>query len=235
MRRARGFFEQARGLTPDQRNAFVASFLGWSMDGFDYFLIVFVFKEIADELGTSIGKVQVATTLTLAARPVGALLFGLMADRFGRRVPLIVDVIFYSAIEFATGFAQSLTALLILRTLFGIGMGGEWGIGASLAMEKIPVAKRGFFSGLLQQGYAFGYLLAALAFFVIEPIAGWRGLFFFGSIPALLALFVRMRVGESEAWERTQQKRTSARPVSFDPKILRRFVYLVALMSAFNL
>jgi SHS family lactate transporter-like MFS transporter len=229
-----GFFEQGRGLTRDQRNAFIAAFLGWTMDAFDYFLIVFVFKEIADDFGTSIGAVQVATTLTLAARPVGALFFGLLADRFGRRRPLMAAVIFYSAVEFATGFTQSLTGLLILRTLFGIGMGAEWGIGASLAMEKIPVAKRGFFSGLLQQGYAFGYLLAALAYFVIEPIAGWRGLFIFGAVPALLSLFVRKRVGESEAWERTRQKRTTARQVFFDGKVLRRFVYLVALMSAFN-
>jgi SHS family lactate transporter-like MFS transporter len=139
----------------------VASFLGWTMDAFDYFLIVFVFAEIADDLNTSLIKVQFATTLTLAARPVGALVFGLLADRYGRRMPLMVDVAFYSVVEFLTGFSTSITMLLVLRTLYGIGMGGEWGIGASLAMEKIPTEKRGFYSGLLQQGYPFGYLLAA--------------------------------------------------------------------------
>src|SRR5215207_7142598 len=168
------FFDQARGLTRDQRNAFVASFLGWTMDSFDFCLILFVFAQIAEDLNTSLGAVTVATTLTLAARPVGALLFGLLADKYGRRVPLMIDVLFYSVVELLTGFSPNLTVLLILRTLYGIGMGGEWGLGASLAMEKIPVEKRGFYSGVLQQGYPIGYFFAALVFFLVEPIAGWR-------------------------------------------------------------
>src|SRR6476469_6303538 len=191
--------QQAAGLTKDQRNAFVASWLGWAMDACDYFLLVFVITDVAKEFGTSKTHVAVATTLTLAARPVGAFLFGYWADRVGRRTPLLVCVLFYSTVGMLTAFSPSLTALLALRALYGIGMGGEWGLGASLAMEKIPVEKRGFFSGVLQQGYPVGYMLAAIAFFLIEPTFGWRGLFIAAAVPALLALFIRMRVGESEA------------------------------------
>jgi MFS transporter, SHS family, lactate transporter len=230
--------DQARGLTRDQRNAFVAAWLGWAMDAFDYFLLVFVITDVADTFGTTKTHVAVATTLTLAARPVGAALFGYWADKVGRRTPLLVCVLFYSTVGFLTAFSPSLTALLVLRCLYGIGMGGEWGLGASLAMEKIPVEKRGFFSGVLQQGYPVGYLIAAIAFFIIEPVFGWRGLFVAAAFPALLALFIRMRVGESEAWEQTRarerQTRVGFREVFFRPRILRRFVYLVALMTAFN-
>src|SRR3954471_13261762 len=230
--------EQASGLTRDQRNAFVAAWLGWAMDAFDYFLLVFVITTVAEDFGTTKTHVAVATTLTLAARPIGAALFGYWADRRGRRMPLLIDVLFYSAVEFLTGFSTSLTMLLALRFLYGIGMGGEWGLGASLAMEKIPVEKRGFWSGVLQQGYPVGYLFAAIAFFVIEPIAGWRGLFMVGALPALLAAFIRMRVGESEAWEATQERarrnRVTWREVMLRPKVLKRFGYLVLLMGAFN-
>jgi MFS transporter, SHS family, lactate transporter len=230
--------EQSSGLTKDQRNAFLAAWLGWAMDAFDYFLLVFVITDVAKEFGTSKTSVAVATTLTLAARPVGAALFGYWADKVGRRTPLLVNVIFYSAIEFTTGFSSSLTMLLVLRTLYGIGMGAEWGLGASLAMEKIPAEKRGFYSGLLQQGYPLGYFFAAIAFFVITPTFGWRGLFFAGALPALLALFIRMRVGESEVWQSTReyerQTRTSWRDVFLQRGTLRRFAYLVLLMAAFN-
>jgi SHS family lactate transporter-like MFS transporter len=230
--------EQAKGLTRDQRNAFVAAWLGWAMDAFDYFLLVFVISDVAKDFDTSKTKVAVATTLTLAARPVGAALFGYWADKRGRRPVLLACVVFYSIVGFATAFSTSLTMLLVLRTLYGIGMGGEWGLGASLAMEKIPAAKRGFYSGVLQQGYPVGYLLAAIAFFVVEPIAGWRGLFICAAIPALLALFIRMRVEESEAWEatkeRSKQTNVGFRQVLLNPAVARRFFYLVLLMAAFN-
>jgi MFS transporter, SHS family, lactate transporter len=147
------------------------------MDAFDYFLLVFVISDVAKDFDTTKTKVAVATTLTLAARPVGAALFGYWADKVGRRTPLLVCVLFYSLVEFSTGFSTSLTMLIALRCLYGVGMGGEWGLGASLAMEKIPVEKRGFFSGVLQQGYPVGYMFAAIAFFIVTPIAGWRGLF----------------------------------------------------------
>src|SRR3954454_9766580 len=230
--------EQARGLTRDQRNAFLAAWLGWAMDAFDYFLLVFVITDVADTFDVSKTKVAVATTLTLAARPLGAAIFGYFADQRGRRPALFVCVLFYSTVGVLTAFSTSLTMLLILRALYGIGMGGEWGLGASLAMEKIPPEKRGFWSGVLQQGYPVGYLFAAIAFFVIEPIAGWRGLFMVGAIPALLAAFIRMRVGESEAWEATKAReretRVGWREVMLRPKVLKRFLYLVLLMGAFN-
>src|SRR3954462_7777011 len=174
--------EQARGLTRDQRNAFFAAWLGWAMDAFDYFLLVFVITDVADTFHTSKTHVAVATTLTLAARPGGAAIFGYLGDRFGRRPSLLACVLFYATVGFLTAFSSSLTMLLVLRCLYGIGMGGEWGLGASLAMEKIPAEKRGFWSGVLQQGYPVGYMFAALAFFIITPWAGWRGLFFFGAI-----------------------------------------------------
>src|SRR3954454_8814733 len=230
--------EQARGLTRDQRNAFVAAWLGWAMDAFDYFLLVFVITDVADTFNTTKTHVAVATTLTLAARPVGAAIFGYAADKRGRRPVLLVCVLFYSTVGLLTAFSTSLTMLLVLRCLYGIGMGGEWGLGASLAMEKIPSAKRGFYSGVLQQGYPVGYMLAAIAFFLVEPIAGWRGLFVCAAIPALLALFIRMRVEESEAWEATRerslQSRVGFRQVLLNPAVARRFGYLVLLMCAFN-
>src|SRR3954468_4587462 len=230
--------EQARGLTRDQRNAFTAAWLGWAMDAFDYFLLVFVITDVADTFHTTKTHVAVATTLTLAARPVGAAIFGYFADKKGRRPALLVCVLFYSTVGLLTAFSTSLTMLLVLRALYGIGMGGEWGLGASLAMEKIPAAKRGFYSGVLQQGYPVGHLLAAVPFFLVEPIAGWRGLFVCAAIPALVALFIRMRVEESEVWERTRehskQTKVGFRQVLLNRQVVRRFGYLVLLMAAFN-
>jgi SHS family lactate transporter-like MFS transporter len=227
--------EQASGLTKDQRNAFVAAYLGWAMDAFDYFLVVLVYSEIADDFGVSLTDMAFLTTVTLVMRPVGALIFGMWADRKGRRVPLMADVVFYSLVGFACAFAPNYTVLLVLRLLYGIGMGGEWGLGAALAMEKIPAERRGFWSGLLQSGYSLGYLLAAVAFLGIEPAFGWRGLFAFSLVPALVALWVRTRVGESEVWEKSVAlNRTPAHQVFRNPAVLRRFVYLVALMTAFN-
>src|SRR3954469_9647422 len=230
--------EQARGLNRDQRNAFLAAWLGWAMDAFDYFLLVFVITDVAETFNTTKTHVAVATTLTLAARPVGAALFGYLADKRGRRPVLLACVLFYSTVGLLTAFSTSLTMLLVLRCLYGIGMGGEWGLGASLAMEKIPSAKRGFYSGVLQQGYPVGYMLAAIAWFLVEPIAGWRGLFVCAALPALLALFIRMRVEESEAWEATKERekqtKVGFRQVLLNPAVARRFGYLVLLMCAFN-
>src|SRR3954454_19195787 len=180
-------------LTRDQRNAFTAALLGWTMDAFDYFIVVLVYADIAAEFGESKEKVAFLTTVTLLMRPVGALLFGLWADRVGRRTPLIVDVLFYSTVGFLCAFAPNLTVLLVLRLLYGIGMGGEWGLGAALAMEKIPTERRGFFSGVLQQGYSMGYLLAAVSFLIISDVLGlsWRWLFALSILPALISLFIR--------------------------------------------
>jgi SHS family lactate transporter-like MFS transporter len=227
-------------LTDDQRNSFIAALLGWTMDAFDYFLVVLVYADIAKTFHHSRTEVAFLTTATLMMRPVGALLFGLWADRVGRRLPLMVDVAFYSVVGFLCAFAPNFTVLVILRLLYGIGMGGEWGLGAALAMEKVPAERRGFFSGLLQEGYALGYLLATLAsLLVMDRLAlSWRWLFGLSIIPALVTLIIRYRVKESEVWEAEQLRmrltRTGIRDVLRDAAIIRRFVYLIVLMTAFN-
>ncbi|WP_421845553.1 sialate:H+ symport family MFS transporter [Mycobacterium sp.] len=227
-------------LTADQRNSFIAAFLGWTMDAFDYFLVVLVYADIAETFHHSKTEVAFLTTATLAMRPVGALLFGLWADRVGRRIPLMVDVAFYSVVGFLCAFAPNFTVLVVLRLLYGIGMGGEWGLGAALAMEKVPRQRRGFFSGLLQEGYSVGYLLATVASLVVMNWLGlsWRWMFGLSIIPALISLIIRYRVKESEVWEATQDQmrltKTRIRDVLRDAAIVRRFFYLVLLMTAFN-
>ncbi len=186
-------WSELKQLTPSQRNTVIASYLGWTLDAFDFFILVFVLKYIAEEFGTDVKSVALAITLTLAARPVGALMFGVLADRYGRRPVLMADIVLYSILEFASGFAPSLMTLLILRTLFGIAMGGEWGVGASLTMETIPPKTRGVISGLLQAGYPSGYLIASVVFGLLFPLIGWRGMFMVGAAPALLVLFVRRK------------------------------------------
>ena len=231
---------QREPLTADQRNSFVAALLGWMMDAFDYFLVVLVYAEIAKEFGVSLTQMAFLTTATLVMRPVGAVIFGMWADRAGRRIPLLVDVSFYSVVGFLCAFAPNFTVLLVLRLLYGIGMGGEWGLGAALAMEKIPASRRGFFSGVLQQGYSLGYLLASLASLVVLSGLGlsWRWLFALSIIPALISLLIRTRVKESAVWQDTREKmkvsRSSFRDVLFNPAVLRRFGYLILLMTAFN-
>jgi MFS transporter, SHS family, lactate transporter len=226
-------------LTADQRNSFIAALLGWTMDAFDYFLVVLVYADIAKTFHHTRTEVAFLTTATLVMRPVGALLFGLWADRVGRRLPLMVDVAFYSLVGFLCAF-PNFTVLVILRLLYGIGMGGEWGLGAALAMEKVPVERRGFFSGLLQEGYAFGYLLATLVSLLLMNWLGlsWRWLFGLSIIPALISLIIRYRVKESEVWEAEQHRmrltHTRIRDVLRDAAVIRRFIYLVLLMTAFN-
>jgi SHS family lactate transporter-like MFS transporter len=213
--------------------AVLAGFLGWTLDAFDFFLVVFSLTAIAQEFHRSDAEIALSITLTLAFRPVGAFIFGLIADRYGRRIPLMIDLVFYSVVEVLTGFAHSFTTFLVLRALFGIGMGGEWGVGASLAMEKVPPRLRGFLSGMLQQGYALGYLLAAVCFYFVFPRWGWRPMFFIGGLPALLGLFVRFRVKESEVWQKTRQSSWSnlGREICSHWKL---FLYLTLLMMMMN-
>src|ERR1700719_3796853 len=213
--------------------AVLAGFLGWTLDAFDFCLVVFSLTAIAQEFHRSDAEIALSMALTLAFRPVGAFIFGLMADRYGRRLPLMIDLVFYSVVEVLTGFAHSFTSFLVLRALFGIGMGGEWGVGASLAMEKVPPRLRGFLSGLLQQGYALGYLLAAVCFYFVFPRWGWRPMFFIGGLPALLGLFVRFRVKESEVWQKTRHKNWSSlrREIISHWKL---FLYLTLLMMMMN-
>jgi MFS transporter, SHS family, lactate transporter len=221
------------GWTSEQKHVVAASFLGWSLDAFDFFLLVFVLKDIAAEFHTDIKTVTLALFLTLAMRPVGAFLFGRAADRWGRRPTLMVDILLYSVLEFASGFAPSLTVLIILRALYGVAMGGEWGVGASLTMETIPPHARGFVSGLLQSGYPAGYFMASIVYGVLFPYIGWRGMFMVGVIPALLVLYIRRNVPESPSWSKevaTERGGTLAMLKSH----WRLGIYAVVLMTAFN-
>ena len=215
------------------RSAVLASFLGWTLDAFDFFLVVFSLTAIAKEFNKTDAQLALTITVTLAFRPVGAFIFGLMADRYGRKLPLMIDLVFFSIVEVLSGFAPNYTTFFILRALFGIGMGGEWGVGASLAMEKAPRARRGVLSGLLQEGYATGYLLAAVCYFFVFPRWGWRPMFFIGGLPALLALFVRYRVQESEVWQKTRHKDWGSlgRGIASHWKL---FIYLTLLMAGMN-
>jgi MFS transporter, SHS family, lactate transporter len=218
----------------DHWAALLASFLGWTLDAFDYFLVVVCLTAIGRDFHQSDKAMALSLALTLGFRPVGAFLFGLLADRYGRRLPLMIDLVFYSVVEVATGFAKDYTTFMVLRALFGIGMGGEWGVGASLAMEKVPPRWRGVLSGLLQQGYALGYLLAALCYFFLFEKWGWRPMFFLGGLPAILAIFVRLRVKESEVWEKSKQESWSQLRGNIT-KHWKLFLYLTLLMTTMNL
>jgi SHS family lactate transporter-like MFS transporter len=232
-------------LNRQQRSTFLASFLGWTLDAFDYFLLTFVTIRVAHDFRVAVPAVALSLTLTLVMRPVGAFIFGILAERFGRRTPLMVDVVLFSVLELLTAFSPNYAVFLILRILFGIAMGGEWGVGASLAMESLPTESRGLFSGILQQGYAFGYLISAIVFALVftllpAPLNSWRTLFIIGVLPALLVLFIRVNVKESPVWERQQtlhrEKGISlwqgigmaikSRPILF--------IFLIVLMTAFN-
>lgn len=222
-------------LNREQRNTFVACFLGWALDALDFFLVTFVLVPLGHDFGRTIPKVAFAITLTLMMRPVGAFIFGLLGDKFGRRIPLMADIIFYSVMELLTAFAPNFTIFLILRALFGIGMGGEWGLGASLAMESLPTQARGLFSGILQQGYAVGYLLAALVYWIVFPHFGWRGLFIAGALPAFLVIYIRARVPESPVWQRARAQRKPRLKMSiFVRQHGALFIYAALLMTAFN-
>lgn len=217
----------------DYGNALAASFLGWTLDAFDFFVLVFTIPAIAKEFHVGIPAVAASITVTLAFRPVGAFIFGLLADRYGRRLPLMLDLVFYSVIEVLSGLAPNYATFLVLRALFGIGMGGEWGVGASLVMEKVPPRWRGVLSGVLQEGYAVGYLLAACCYFTVPPSWGWRPMFFIGGLPALLALFVRYRVKESAVWQKTRSESWHGLGRAIVSN-WRLFLYLTALMMMMN-
>jgi len=221
------------GWSSEQKHVVAASFLGWTLDAFDFFILVFVLKDIAEEFNTDISNVTIAILLTLAVRPIGAFIFGRAADRWGRRPTLMVDVLLYSILEFASGFAPSLTVLIILRALYGIAMGGEWGVGASLTMESIPPYARGFVSGLLQSGYPTGYFLASILYGALFQYIGWRGMFMVGVIPALLVLYIRRTVPESPSWSKEIAKERGG-TLAVLKSHWRLGIYAVLLMTAFN-
>ena len=214
------------------RNAVAAGFLGWTIDAFDFFVLVLAISAIAKEFGRSIPAIALTTTASLVTRPVGAFVFGLLADRYGRRPVLMANIVFYSLMEVLSGFAPSYTTFFLLRLLYGVGMGGNWGVGASLALESVPVKRRGVVSGFLQEGYATGYLLAAAAYYTIYPHWGWRPMFFIGTIPAFITLLICTRVVESEAWHQSRVEWATYRTAIFSN--WRLFLYLAGLMAMMN-
>jgi len=229
------FIGHFRRLSPVQRSTFIACFLGWSLDAFDFFILIFCVNTLALQFQTKVSAITEAIFLTLAMRPIGAFLFGLIADRFGRRPALMIDIIAYSVFELASAFAPSLKFFLIMRAFFGIAMGGEWGVGAALAFESLPAEGRGFFSGLLQEGYVVGYLMAALLYGTLFPFVGWRGMFVIGALPAFLVIYIRTEVDESPAWLQGRVSREAESHLGKDISAnLGNFLFLVVLMFAFN-
>lgn len=220
-------------LTSQQWHACSAAFLGWTLDAFDFFVAVFLVNTLAAKFHVPVSKIIFTTFATLAMRPVGALIFGMLADRYGRRRPLMANVVFFSVVELLCGFSPNYTVFLVLRTIYGIGMGGEWGVGSSLAMESIPPKRRGLISGIVQSGYASGYLLAAVAAKVVLPLWGWRAMFWVGGLPALLALYIRWKVVETEAWKQNRMAGFGAivRAAASNWKL---FLYLVGLLALMN-
>jgi MFS transporter, SHS family, lactate transporter len=229
-------FAPLRTLTPPQRRAFIASFLGWTLDAFDFFLVTFVVSRIAADFAMTIPGVLAAVTITLMFRPLGALIFGQLADRYGRRGPLMASILLYSLFELLTAFSPNFAVFLVLRALYGIAMGGEWGVGAALALETLPAEARGIASGIIQQGYAFGYLLAAIVFGQLVELIGWRGMFVVGVLPALLVFYIRAGVEESPVWRAGQARKLGERETLFR-SIARQpmlYLYAILLMAAFN-
>ncbi len=223
-------------LTPAQRHAYFAALGGWTLDAFDFFIFILCLDAISSDFRTTIQAVAFGITLTLAMRPVGALVFGWMAEKYGRRPVLMLNVLSYALIELATAFSPNLAVLLALRAAFGFAMGGEWGVGAALAFETLPAQGRGFFSGLLQEGYVLGFLLAAALSRLLFSVVGWRGLFVIGAAPALLVLYIRRGVAESPAWLAGRHRKHAS--IGELWRIVRTNVllllYMIVLMAFFN-
>jgi SHS family lactate transporter-like MFS transporter len=242
------FSRELRSLTSGQRSTFVACFLGWSLDAFDFFLLTLCLRAIAADFHVGIKQIAESIFWTLVMRPVGALFFGLMAERFGRRPTLMLNVISFSIFEFASAFAPSLGTFLLCRALFGIAMGGEWGVGAALALETLPASGRGFFSGVLQEGYVVGNLMAAAAYGLLFPhlhghgmFTPWRVMFMIGALPAVLAFYLRFNVQESPAWKAARVERAVKRATQPKSSKLRdiftylpSFLFLMILMTMFT-
>ena len=220
-------------LNPQQWHAVSASFLGWTLDAIDFFVAVFLVNVLAAQFHVPPSKIIFTTAATLAMRPLGALIFGFLADRYGRRTPLMANVVFFSVVELLCGFSTNYTMFLVLRTIYGIGMGGEWGVGSSLAMESVPAKWRGTISGIVQSGYSCGYLLAAVAAKVVLPLWGWRAMFWAGGLPALLAFYIRWKVTETEAWKQNRMPGFGliAKAAAAHWKL---FLYLIGMMALMN-
>ena len=225
-----------RMLTRPQLHAYFAALGGWSLDALDFFIFVFSLGAISAEFHTSVKAVAEGVFLTLAFRPVGALVFGWLAEKYGRRPILMVNVVAYSAVQLGTAFAPDLATLLALRALFGFAMGGEWGVGAALALETLPARGRGFFSGLLQEGYVIGYLIASVVFALLFVHIGWRGMFILSAASALLVVYIRYGVEESPAWTagKAPHRATAGEIWNAVRSYFWTLVYLVVLMACFN-
>jgi SHS family lactate transporter-like MFS transporter len=231
-----GLRRHYRELSRSQRHTFVAAVAGWSLDAFDFFIFVFALKAIADDFHVDVKSVAEGIFLTLAMRPLGAVFFGWLAERYGRRPILMVNIVSFSVFELGSAFAPDLGTLLLLRALFGFAMGGEWGIGAALALESLPAEGRGFFSGILQEGYVLGYLLASALFAFGFVTLGWRGMFIVGATPALLVLYIRSTVDESPVWLAGRQARrvTASEALAAVSRYFPIFLFMVVLMACFN-
>ncbi|KAI9504688.1 carboxylic acid transporter [Coemansia spiralis] len=227
-------------LTPRQAFTFSVAFLGWMVDAIDFFCVSMSTTELAAAFNKDPSKVTSAITVTLMLRPIGALVFGVVADRFGRRIPLMVNLFLFTVIEVASGFSQNLPTFVGLRAVYGILMGGEWGLGNSLAMETLPIASRGIFSGILQEGYAVGNLIAAMLYYAIVPNLGWRALYWISIIPAVITIVLAFFLKESDAWQQSRQlQRNSSKNyhqavVDMLKKHYLRCIYAIILMAAFN-
>jgi len=222
------------GWTSRQRNVAIASFLSWTLDAFDFFVLVFLLSDIATAFQVDIKQVTLAILLTLAVRPIGALLFGRAAEKYGRKPVLMVNIALFSFFELCTAAAPSLTVFLILRVIYGIAMGGVWGVASSLAMETIPDRSRGMMSGIFQAGYPFGYLLAAVVYGLLFDVVGWRGMFVIGAVPIFLLPFIWFKVQESPVWLAARERNESTALMPVLKKNWKLCVYLVVLMAGFN-
>lgn len=220
---------------PEKTNvpAVIAGFSGWLLDAFDFFLVTFCLTAMAHEFHKSDKQIALLITVTLLFRPIGGFVFGLIADRYGRRIPLMINISVFAVAEILTGLAPNYATLLVVRGLFGVVMGGNWGVGTSLAMEGAAKQHRGVLSGLLQEGYAAGNVVAAICFFTLYGRFGWRPLFFVGSIPAVaLVLFIRFGVKESKVWTKAVGTRLTGRAQWQEIfSHWKLFMYLLAFMT----
>ncbi|KAJ1664558.1 Carboxylic acid transporter [Coemansia sp. RSA 1813] len=227
-------------LTPHQAFTFSVAFLGWMVDAIDFFCVSLSTTELATAFGKEPSQVTSAITVTLMLRPIGALLFGIIADRFGRRIPLMVNLFLFTVIEVASGFSKNLPTFIGLRAVYGILMGGEWGLGNSLAMEVLPIKSRGIFSGILQEGYAVGNLVAAMLYYAIVPHLGWRALYWISIIPAVITIFLAYFLKESSVWQQTRQEQKNASKrfhttfVDMLKKHWLRCIHAIILMAGMN-
>ncbi|CVH38525.1 Sialic acid permease [Serratia marcescens] len=222
------------GWIPLQRNAAIASFSSWTLDAFDFFVLVFLLSDIAQSFHVGLEQVTLAILLTLAVRPIGALIFGRAAEKYGRKPILMLNIVFFSVFELLSAAAPSLTVFLLLRVLYGVAMGGIWGVASSLAMETIPDRSRGLMSGIFQAGYPFGYLLAAVVYGLLFETVGWRGMFVIGAAPILLLPFIYYCVQESPVWLAARERKESTALLPVLKSHWKLCCYLVLLMAAFN-